>query len=74
VLANLRTALADTTVVMVASRPSKISLADDVVYVDGGRIVAHGPHDTLMETVAPYRELVEAFEADRAAPSAGGAA
>jgi ATP-binding cassette subfamily B protein len=69
VLDNLRTAFSETTVVMVASRPSTISLADDVVYVDAGRIVAHGPHETLMETVAPYRELVEAFEADRAAPA-----
>lgn len=72
VLANLRNSMTDTTVVMVASRPSTIALADDVVFVDAGRIVAHGPHDELMETVAPYRELVEAFEADRAAPTAGG--
>jgi ABC-type multidrug transport system fused ATPase/permease subunit len=72
VLDNLRTALADTTVIMVASRPSTISLADDVVYVDGGRIVAHGPHDQLMASVEPYRELVEAFETDRAAPAGGG--
>ncbi len=72
VLDNLRAALADTTVVMVASRPSTISLADDVIYVDQGRVVAHGPHDELMESVADYRELVEAFETDRST-SAGGA-
>ena len=71
VLDNLRTALADTTVVMVASRPSTISLADDVVYVDQGRVVAHGTHDDLMESVPAYRELVEAFEADRSTPAGG---
>ncbi|NNE11178.1 MAG: ABC transporter ATP-binding protein [Ilumatobacter sp.] len=65
VLDNLRSELAGTTVVMVASRPSTISLADDVVYVDEGRVVAHGPHDVLMAEVAAYRALVEAFEADR---------
>ena len=69
VLANLRRALADTTVVMVASRPSTVSLADDVLFVDRGRIVAHGTHDRLMREVGPYRDLIEAFEADRAAPT-----
>ena len=71
VLDHLRRELADTTVVMVASRPSTISLADDVVYVDGGLIAAHGTHDQLMASVPAYRELVEAFEADRTAPTGG---
>lgn len=69
VLANLRRALTDTTVVMVASRPSTVSLADDVLFVSQGRIVDHGTHDRLMRDVAAYRELIEAFEADRAAPT-----
>jgi ATP-binding cassette, subfamily B, bacterial len=71
VLDHLRRELSDTTVVMVASRPSTISLADDVVYVDEGRVAAHGTHDELMASVPAYRELVEAFEADRAAPAGG---
>jgi len=65
VLDNLRTALTDTTVVMVASRPSTIALADDVVFVDSGRLTAHGNHTELMATEPGYRALVEAFEADR---------
>jgi ATP-binding cassette subfamily B protein len=65
VLDNLRSSLSHTTVVMVASRPSTIALADDVLFVDRGRIVAHGAHDQLMTDVEAYRELVEAFEADR---------
>ena len=40
-------------------------LADDVVYVAGGRVAAHGTHDELMASVPAYRELVEAFESDR---------
>lgn len=65
VLDNLRSSLSHTTVVMVASRPSTIALADDVMFIDQGRIVAHGPHERLMVDVAEYRALVEAFEADR---------
>jgi ATP-binding cassette subfamily B protein len=66
VLANLRESFAETTVVMVASRPSTIALADDVVFFVEGRAAAHGRHQELMESVPAYRELVEAFEADRA--------
>ncbi len=65
VLENLRRELADSSVLMVASRPSTIALADDVVFVADGRVAAHGTHDELMESTAAYRELVEAFEADR---------
>lgn len=71
VLANLRRALADTTVVMVASRPSTVSLADDVLFMAQGRIVDHGTHDRLMRDVGPYRDLIEAFEADRSTPAGG---
>ncbi len=66
VLANLRVALSHTTVVAVASRPSTIALADDVLYLDEGVVVAHGRHDELMQLVPAYRTLIEAFEHDRA--------
>jgi ATP-binding cassette subfamily B protein len=65
VLENIRQELADSSVVMVASRPSTIALADDVVFVADGRVAAHGTHDDLMASTPAYRELVEAFEADR---------
>jgi ATP-binding cassette subfamily B protein len=65
VLSNMRHALADTTVFMVASRPSTIALADDVAYVADGRLAAYGSHVDLMTTVPGYRNLVEAFETDR---------
>ena len=66
VLANLRRSLVDTTVVIVASRPSTIALADQVVFLVGGELVAHGSHLELMESEPGYRQLVEAFETDRA--------
>jgi ABC-type multidrug transport system fused ATPase/permease subunit len=65
VLANLRETLRDTTVVAVASRPSTIALADDVLYLADGRVVAHGRHDQLLVEVPEYRRLMEAFEHDR---------
>ncbi len=65
VLGNLRRALAGTTVLMVASRPSTIALADDVVYLERGRVIDHGTHDELMARRPAYRRLVEAFETDR---------
>jgi ABC-type multidrug transport system fused ATPase/permease subunit len=66
VLANLRETLRDTTVIAVASRPSTIALADDVLYLADGEVVAHGRHDALIATVPEYRRLMEAFEHDRA--------
>jgi ABC-type multidrug transport system fused ATPase/permease subunit len=66
VLANLRDTLRDATVVAVASRPSTIALADDVLYLADGRVVAHGRHDDLLLTVPEYRRLMEAFEHERA--------
>ncbi len=65
VLENLRTALADATVVMVASRPSTISLADTVLFVADGRIADHGTHRELYDRLPAYRDLVDAFETDR---------
>jgi ABC-type multidrug transport system fused ATPase/permease subunit len=65
VLANLRETLRDSTVVAVASRPSTIALADDVLYLADGQVVAHGRHDQLLATVPAYRRLMEAFEHDR---------
>ena len=66
VLENLRTELATASVMLVASRPSTIALADDVVFVADGQVAGHGTHDELMVTTPGYRQLVEAFEADRA--------
>ena len=53
-----------------ASRPSTIALADEVVFLLGGTVVDHGPHDVLMAEHPGYRALVEAFETDRAGSDA----
>ncbi len=51
-----------TTVVLVGHRAATISLADTVVYLDGGSVVAHGPHEELSATVPGYRKLVGAYD------------
>lgn len=71
VLSNLRNGLEGMTVLAVASRPSTIALADDVLFLVDGRVVAHGRHEELVETVGAYRTLIEAFEQDRASIESG---
>lgn len=70
VVANLRSALSDTTVLMVASRPSTIALADHVVFLHECSIAATGTHAELLESNETYRSLMEAFEVDREAITA----
>ncbi len=50
------------TVVVVAYRKATIALADEVVYMEHGRVVARGTHTKLLERSAGYRDLVNAYE------------
>jgi len=59
-------------VVMVAYRPASIVLADQVVYVEKGRVVGQGTHQELLESVPGYARLVRAYEEDAAARAGGG--
>jgi len=62
ILGSLRQAAAATSVLVVAYRRATIALADDVIYMERGRVVAHGPHEELLATVEGYRNLVTAYE------------
>jgi ATP-binding cassette subfamily B protein len=66
ILAGLRDAALPSTVVIVAYRRATISLADEVVYVENGRILARGTHDELLEISPGYQELITAYERDAA--------
>jgi ABC-type multidrug transport system fused ATPase/permease subunit len=66
ILAALRGELGGTTTIVVANRPSTIALADEVLFLEGGRVVAHGPHEELLRTQPTYARMVRAYELDRA--------
>jgi ATP-binding cassette, subfamily B, bacterial len=50
------------TTVVIAHRPGTIALADTVVLLDGGRVVARGRHDDLLVTEPRYRDVLAAME------------
>jgi ATP-binding cassette, subfamily B, bacterial len=62
ILAGLRDVAAPSTVVVVAYRMATISLADEVVYIEHGRVLDRGSHAELLERCEGYRQLVTAYE------------
>jgi ABC-type multidrug transport system fused ATPase/permease subunit len=54
--------LPSTTTVVVASRLATIALANRVLYLEEGRLVADGDHDRLLATTPGYARLVRAYE------------
>lgn len=60
ILARLRESAA--TVVVIAYRKATIALADEVVYIEGGRVLDRGGHDELLARSEGYRNLVTAYE------------
>jgi ATP-binding cassette subfamily B protein len=55
----LREVMAGRTTFVIAHRLSTIALAQEIVVLEHGRIVAHGSHDELLERSGLYREIVE---------------
>lgn len=64
ILDRLRTALEATTLI-VAHRVSTIALADRVLLLESGRIVASGTHRELLTSVPSYAALARAYEDER---------
>lgn len=52
------------TTIVIAHRPATIALADRVVLLDEGRIVAEGPHEDLLAASARYREVLASSHVD----------
>jgi ATP-binding cassette subfamily B protein len=61
ILRGLRDEL-DMTTLIVAHRVSTIALADRVLFMQDGRIVASGPHAELLITNSDYEAMVRAYE------------
>ncbi|MFI6264210.1 ABC transporter ATP-binding protein [Micromonospora sp. NPDC051006] len=66
ILAGLRSAdrpgASVASILVVAYRRATIALADEVIYIEQGRVVARGTHAELLATVPGYTDLVTAYE------------
>ncbi|PWR14086.1 ABC transporter permease [Micromonospora sicca] len=49
-------------ILVVAYRRATIALADEVIYLEQGRVLARGTHTELLATVPGYADLVTAYE------------
>ncbi|MBW9209240.1 ABC transporter ATP-binding protein/permease [Mumia sp. zg.B21] len=61
---RLRRHRAGRTTVVVTSSPLVLDVADEVVFLTGGRVVARGEHHHLMSTDRAYRQVVTREEAE----------
>ena len=64
----LREVMHGRTTIIIAHRPATIALADRVVLLADGRVVADGTHDELLATNARYREVLARAEAGAGRP------
>jgi ATP-binding cassette subfamily B protein len=58
------------TTIVIAHRPGTIALADTVILLDGGRVLAMGRHEDLLMSEPRYRDVLAAMEEDES-PEAG---
>lgn len=72
---NLREALANNTkgatLVIVAQRVSTIMNADNIIFLDEGKIIAQGKHHELLENCQAYKEVVMSQITEEEAMSSG---
>jgi ABC-type multidrug transport system fused ATPase/permease subunit len=62
ILSGLRSSYTSASILVVAYRRATIALADEVVYLEHGRVAARGSHAELLATVPAYANLVTAYE------------
>jgi ABC-type multidrug transport system fused ATPase/permease subunit len=56
--------MADRTTVLIAHRPATLRLADRVILLEHGRVIAEGTNEELLATSPLYRDLLTGPEAD----------
>lgn len=54
---NLKKSQAEATKIIVAQRIGTIMDADEILYLEDGKVVGQGTHSQLLETCLPYRQL-----------------
>ncbi|MGF1666286.1 MAG: ABC transporter ATP-binding protein [Acidimicrobiia bacterium] len=64
ILTGLKRAELPSTVVVVAYRQSSIALADEVIYLEDGRVLAQGSHQRLLTQVPGYARLLQTYARD----------
>ena len=62
----LRRVLADTTALVIAHRPSTVTLADRVALLENGRVSAVGTHSELLRASEHYRHVISSLEDEEA--------
>ncbi|MCW2806335.1 MAG: putative multidrug export ATP-binding/permease protein [Marmoricola sp.] len=68
ILAAMRRRGGDSTMLVIAYRKATIALADEVLFLDDGRVADRGTHQELLSRNAAYATLVNAYETEGVAP------
>ncbi|MBJ7471725.1 MAG: ABC transporter ATP-binding protein [Solirubrobacteraceae bacterium] len=56
---GLREAIGDRTALLITNRPATLALADEIVVLDGGRVVDHGTAEELRLRCSLFRDLTD---------------
>lgn len=59
ILENLRAARTGKTTILIAHRISTIEKMDKILFIDDGKLIAVGTHETLYNTCPAYRKMVD---------------
>jgi ATP-binding cassette subfamily B protein len=59
ILSNIKEILTDRTGIIISHRISTVKNADEIIYLDKGRIIERGTHDGLLELGGEYHKLNE---------------